>query len=288
MTQVLYIKGYGQQAYDGFSAAVLWYQCGEVFNTPTSTAIEVEIVTGTEDPTHLPFGQFNSIANALDYYASTKCSGLLSTVNATYGSTYYTSYVMQKMDHPVQAEFDSLANVARSGSYTDLSGTPTFSVVATTGAYSDLSGKPTIPSAQVSSDWNAVSGVSQILNKPTIPSVVIPTFTTPSRIIGTAFQISTTQRAEVVYSIPVTSNATLLVGSQVSATFQYADNSAMTTNPVTLPGDAFGVASGLLVSGIGSLKLVGTIPIGKWVKITSTNLAGTPTLGAVSAQEVLI
>jgi hypothetical protein len=36
--------------------------------------------------------------------------------------------------------------------------------VATTGAYSDLSGTPTIPAAQVNSDWNAVSGVAQILN----------------------------------------------------------------------------------------------------------------------------
>ena len=38
--------------------------------------------------------------------------------------------------------------------------------VATTGAYSDLTGTPTIPAAQVNSDWNAVSGVAQILNKP--------------------------------------------------------------------------------------------------------------------------
>ena len=42
--------------------------------------------------------------------------------------------------------------------------------VATTGAYSDLTGTPTIPAAQVNSDWNASSGVAQILNKPTIPS----------------------------------------------------------------------------------------------------------------------
>lgn len=38
--------------------------------------------------------------------------------------------------------------------------------VATTGAYSDLTGTPTIPAAQVNSDWNASSGVAQILNKP--------------------------------------------------------------------------------------------------------------------------
>lgn len=45
---------------------------------------------------------------------------------------------------------------------------PTLAAVATTGAYSDLTGQPTIPAAQVNSDWNSVSGVSQILNKPTI------------------------------------------------------------------------------------------------------------------------
>ncbi|MFZ0615435.1 MAG: hypothetical protein WAN16_03170 [Chthoniobacterales bacterium] len=44
------------------------------------------------------------------------------------------------------------------------------SAVATTGAYSSLTGLPTIPAAQVNSDWNATSGIAQILNKPTIPS----------------------------------------------------------------------------------------------------------------------
>lgn len=45
---------------------------------------------------------------------------------------------------------------------------PTLSVVATSGSYNDLSGKPTIPATQVNSDWNAVSGTAQILNKPTL------------------------------------------------------------------------------------------------------------------------
>lgn len=42
--------------------------------------------------------------------------------------------------------------------------------VATSGSYNDLSNKPTIPAAQVNSDWNASSGVAQILNKPSIPT----------------------------------------------------------------------------------------------------------------------
>lgn len=53
----------------------------------------------------------------------------------------------------------------------DVTGKPTFATVATSGDYSDLLNKPTIPAAQVNSDWNAASGVSQILNKPTLATV---------------------------------------------------------------------------------------------------------------------
>lgn len=48
---------------------------------------------------------------------------------------------------------------------------PTLATVATSGSYNDLSNKPTIPAAQVQSDWNATSGMGVILNKPTIPDV---------------------------------------------------------------------------------------------------------------------
>ena len=45
------------------------------------------------------------------------------------------------------------------------------SEVARTGDYDDLMNKPTIPAAQVNSDWNAASGVAQILNKPVLADV---------------------------------------------------------------------------------------------------------------------
>ena len=38
--------------------------------------------------------------------------------------------------------------------------------VATSGSYNDLSDTPTIPAAQVQSDWNATTGMGVILNKP--------------------------------------------------------------------------------------------------------------------------
>lgn len=43
--------------------------------------------------------------------------------------------------------------------------------VTDSGSDAYIKNKPSIPAAQVNSDWNASSGVAQILNKPTIPSV---------------------------------------------------------------------------------------------------------------------
>ena len=48
----------------------------------------------------------------------------------------------------------------------------TLATVATSGSYDDLTDKPSIPSEQVNADWNATSGKARILNKPTIPSAV--------------------------------------------------------------------------------------------------------------------
>jgi len=50
----------------------------------------------------------------------------------------------------------------------DVSG---LSTVASSGSYTDLSNQPTIPAAQVQSDWNATSGMGQVLNKPTLSTV---------------------------------------------------------------------------------------------------------------------
>jgi len=46
------------------------------------------------------------------------------------------------------------------------------SAVGFSNDYDDLDNKPTIPAAQVNSDWNATSGVAEILNKPSLPATV--------------------------------------------------------------------------------------------------------------------
>lgn len=86
----------------------------------------------------------------------------------------------------------SLAAVATSGAYSDLSGRPALSTVATSGSYNDLSNKPSIPSAlaDLTADtthrtvtdsekttWNNKSDFSgsynDLTDKPTIPSAYV-------------------------------------------------------------------------------------------------------------------
>ena len=62
----------------------------------------------------------------------------------------------------VNADWDANSGVA------EILHKPSLAAVATSGSYNDLTDKPTIPSGQVNSDWNASSGVAQILNKPTV------------------------------------------------------------------------------------------------------------------------
>jgi hypothetical protein len=81
--------------------------------------------------------------------------------------------------------------------------------------YGDLDNLPTIPAAQVNSDWNATSGVAEILNKPTIPSIagLVP----DTRTISTTAPITGggDLTANRTLSIP---QATTLVDGYLSAT----------------------------------------------------------------------
>ena len=146
----------------------------------------------------IPSGQvqadWNQTDNAQVDYIKNKPTIPAAQVNSDWNSNSGVSQILNK---------PSLATVATSGNYSDLNGTPTLATVATSGDYDDLTNKPTIPvvptnvsaftndagyttfdgdynsltnkptipAAQVNSDWNSNSGVSQILNKPSLATV---------------------------------------------------------------------------------------------------------------------
>ena len=72
----------------------------------------------------------------------------------------------------------TLAAVATSGSYTDLTGTPTLATVATSGSYTDLTGTPTLATVATSGSYNDLS------DQPIIPADVSDLTDTTSLIGG--------------------------------------------------------------------------------------------------------
>jgi len=63
------------------------------------------------------------------------------------------------------AQSSTLATVATTGAYSDLSGTPTLATVATSGAYSDLSGTPTLATVATSGAYSDLSGTPNLTTK---------------------------------------------------------------------------------------------------------------------------
>ena len=127
---------------------------------------------------------WNESDNSSDAYIKNKPSIPDSTSDLVNDSGFITNSVnnltnyYKKSETYTRTEVDGLIPTKTSDLTNDgADGTSTYveaddlATVATSGSYNDLSNKPTIPAAQVNSDWNASSGVAQILNKPSLATV---------------------------------------------------------------------------------------------------------------------
>jgi hypothetical protein len=108
-------------------------------------------------------GRFDAKVDILCYERQYTTSLTFKSITATTiidntTSTSTTAALSANQGRKLQGLVDAKANTA------DLA------AVATSGNYNDLADKPSIPAAQVNADWDAASGVAQILNKPTIPT----------------------------------------------------------------------------------------------------------------------
>lgn len=116
------------------------------------------------------------------------------------------------------------------------------------------------------------------------------TFSTPTFSSSTtATQLSTTRDAQVQYAYDATVSISLLAGQSVTATLQYADNSAMSTNLVTVDSTVTSNSGVLGLTQVNTLKVSGEIPAGKYRKVTfAVTGSGTATPTTLkSGQEVL-
>ena len=132
---------------------------------------------------------------------------------------------------------------------------------------SQILNKPTIPSAQVNSDWNATSGVAQILNKPIIP-------TTTSYLINdgadgenryiTALDIPTAgQASTLVREVKNMTGATLTKGTVVYISGANGNKALVSKALATtdaLSSRTFGLLqSDILNNGLGNCVIIGDL-----------------------------
>lgn len=116
--------------------------------------------------------------------------------------------------------------------------------VATSGSYNDLSNKPTIPAEQVNADWNATSGKAQILNKPTIPSAV-----TENTVSGWGFTKNTGTYSKPSGGIPksdLESSVQTSLGKADSALQSYTEQYKGTVTGVKINGSTKNPSNGVV------------------------------------------
>ncbi len=90
------------------------------------------------------------------------------------------------------------------------------SVVAFSGNYNDLTNKPNISASQVNSDWNATTGIAQILNKPILSSSATTDTTTTANISDSTNKRYCTDAQKIVIS----NTSNINTGDETTATIQ--------------------------------------------------------------------
>lgn len=247
------------------------------------------------DPTGIMSGSV--LAPIIDASAAKTAMGLGNVENTTdMGKPVSTAaqVAIDAMNTAIALKENTADALQKSNNLSDLPSANTarnnlgLSPVANSGSYADLVGTPTIPAAQVQSDWvETDTGLPDFIkNKPT------RSYTSPSRSLNTAFQISATRDTVVVYSIDIVTSLSLTGGQVGTVYLRYADDSAHTTNVVTVSqgtnGNTGTLTIGLALSQTVPVTLGGSVPLGKYAKIVTANNTGTPTFTLQRAQEVLL
>lgn len=113
-----------------------------------------------------------------------------------------------------------------------------------------------------------------------------------TRSINSAFQVSSTRDAIVSYTVDIACTLSITGGQVGTVTLEYADDSGISTNVVsvasTVNGNSGTLTIGLAITQTASAAVSGYIPIGKYVRIRTTNTTSTPNFTYRSANEVLL
>lgn len=136
----------------------------------------------------------------------------------------------------------------------------------------------TIVNSDIQYLWNIIYGT------------ITPTFNFPSLAVNTARQMGGSLYGLVTASVDITATLSLVTGQTGKITLQYADDSGFTTNvKIVQPssnGNTGSLTIGLNLGQIVTATVTGMVPAGKYYRILTTNVTGTPTYGTPVIQEV--
>lgn len=131
-------------------------------------------VSGTIGALNAASGIFPTPEDAISYYAATAIADIVNQANTTWGSGTYSAGIVlnnitQENKNYLDAKVDNTTTVnghALSGNinvvYTDISGRPTLATVATSGSYLDLSNTPTINTPSFANPSRSLNSAFQI------------------------------------------------------------------------------------------------------------------------------
>jgi hypothetical protein len=113
-----------------------------------------------------------------------------------------------------------------------------------------------------------------------------------TRALNTAFQVSTTRDALVIYTPRITVTASIAGGQDGDVFLEIANDSAFTSGvqPVAISGLGQTYTLAIALQGVQpqSGVVVGFVPAGKWVRLRTANNTGTPGLAYRVGQEILL
>jgi hypothetical protein len=187
-----------------------------------------------------------------------------------------------------------LATVARTGAYSDLTGTPTLATVATSGAYSDLTGKPSLATVATTGAYSDLTG------KPSLATVATSgaySDLTGKPTLGTAAALDVGTTANKVVQRDANGLVSQLTASSVTAT-----TSGTSVDVTGIPGTAKhivvlfnGVSTSVASSkriqlGSGSVQATGYVNMSSYTTTGTgsiTDTAGFPLPSSGSGAEVI-
>lgn len=151
----------------------------EILNKPTIPAAQVNsdwnAVSGVAQILNKPFVP-STLDSLTDVNTPAPTNGQVLTFNTSTGQWIASTPTAGGSGTVTSVALTAPAAFNVSGSPVTTSGTLAITAAGNNTQYIDGSGAlqtfPTIPPAQVNSDWNAVGGVAEILNKPTIPTTL--------------------------------------------------------------------------------------------------------------------